>query len=244
LRAYTNRIAPDVAEYFGLRATPIVVRSMRALEGLEPAGLMPYEIEEDKRVRDAVLAFFNLRYAIVHRDLLKPAEVQSIDDYLQALDARVIGEDGDAVAYELPVTTLSSFSVAIDLREVMGQMYAGRGWQFEYPPANWQGEFNFVWARGARSEVYFVSPHSADGELDLNAYAATPQTVGVWLNEDKIGQLELTPEWKDYVLALKAPSVHTGMNRVELVFTGDNAETVGVTTIQIKEVDHGTQAGR
>ncbi len=245
LRGYTNRIAPDVAEYFGLRATPIVVRSMRALEGLEPAGLVPYEMEEDKRVRNQVLAFFDLRYAVLHRDLLKPAEATKIDEYLrQVLGARVMGQDGDVVGYELPGTEPESFAVAIDLREVMGQMYAGRGWQFEYPSANWQGEFNFVWARGARSEVYFVAPHSADGELRLNAYAAAPQTVGVWVNQEKVGQVELSPEWKDSAVALPARAVQQGMNRVQLTFSGDYAEMIGVTTIQIKEVGHGTQASR
>ncbi len=245
LRAYTNRIAPDLAEYFGLRGTPIVTRSMRALEGLEPAGLTSAEMEEDQGVRDQVLAFFNLRYAVLHRDLLKSVEARNIESYLrQVMGARVIADDGVVVGYELPVPQLSSFSIAIDLREAIGQMYAGRGWQFEYPPANWQREFNFVWTRGTRSEIYFAAPHPADGELRLNAYAAVPQTVGVVLNQYKIGQLELTPEWKDYALAFPAQWVHKGMNRVELVFSGDYAETVGVTTIRIKEVEHGAQAGR
>ncbi len=245
LRGYTNRIAPEVAEYFGLRGTPIVVRSMRALEGLEPAGLAPYEMEEDQRVRDQVLAFYDLRYALVHRDLLKPAEATSIDEYLrQVLDARIIGQDGDVVGYELPVTRPDSFSVAIDLRELIGQMYAGRGWQFEYPPANWQGEFNFVWARGARSEVYFVAPHPADGELRLNAFAAAPQTVGVWLNDEKIAQVELSAEWKEHAVALPARAVHQGMNRIQFTYSGEYTEMIGVTTIRIKEVEHGAQASR
>ncbi len=245
LRAYTNRIAPDLAEYFGLRGTPIVTRSMRALEGLERAGLTSEEIKEDQRVRDQVLAFFNLRYAVLHRDLLRPVDARNIDDYMrQVLGARVIADDGVVVGYELPVPRTLSFSAAIDLREALGQMYAGRGWQFEYPQANWQGEFNFVWTRGARSEIYFAALHSADGELHLNAYAAAPQRVGVQLNDEKVGQLELTPEWRDYTLALPARLVQAGMNRIDLLFSEDLVETVGVTTIKIKEVDHGTQAGR
>jgi hypothetical protein len=202
-------------------------------------------MEEDRRVRDQVLAFFDLRYAVLHRDLLKPAEARNIDDYMrQVLGARVIADDGVVVGYELPVPRTRSFSVAIDLREAMGQMYAGRGWQFEYPQANWQGEFNFVWARGARSEIYFAAPHSTDGELRLNAYAAAPQGVDIWLNEEKVGRLELTPEWRDHTLALPAQLVQAGMNRIDLISSADLAETVGVTTIEIKEVDNGAEADR
>ena len=77
------------------------------------------------------------------------------------LSARVIADEGDTLAYEIPRAASASDKVLIDLRENIGQMYAGRGWQFEYPQANWQGKFNFVWTRGAESEIYFVADRAA-----------------------------------------------------------------------------------
>ncbi|MEW5717927.1 MAG: hypothetical protein AB1817_04805, partial [Chloroflexota bacterium] len=166
LRAYTNRIAPGVAEYFGTRGIPIVVRSLRVLEGAEQGELTADEIAEDKRARDDSVRFYDLRYAIVHRDLLTPDRARALDAYLRdVLDARVIADEGATVAYEIPRATSASDKVQIDLRELIGQMYAGRGWQFEYPQANWQGKFNYVWTRGAQSEIYFVAhPERSEAE--------------------------------------------------------------------------------
>ena len=157
LRAYTNRIAPGIAEYFSTRGIPIVVRSLRVLEGAEQGVLTPDEIAEDKRARDDIVRFFDLRYAILHRAFLTPENARALDAYLRdVLGARVIANEGEILAYEIPRAASASDKVLIDLRESIGQMYAGRGWQFEYPQANWQGQFNYVWTRGAESEIYFV----------------------------------------------------------------------------------------
>ncbi len=232
LRAYTNRIAPELAEYFGYRGTPIVVRSLRALEGIDQGGLAPEDIAEDRRVRDQVLSFYDLRFAVVHRDLLKLDQVQNIDSYLRdVLGARVIADDGTVVGYELPRVDAPN-AAAIDLRENIGQMYAGRGWQFQYPPANSDGQFNFVWARGTRSEIYFRLASAGERMMTLHAYAATPQRVTVWLNGTRVGEIELTPDWRDYRVTLPA---QVGMNRVELAYSADWEETIGVTTIDIEE---------
>jgi hypothetical protein len=232
LRAYSNRIAPDVAEYFAFRGTPIVVRSLRILEGAEQGVLTSEEIAEDRRARDAVLAFFDLRYAIVHRDWLKPDQVRAIDAYLRdVLDARVVSDDGTITTFQLPRNHVSA-TTRIDLTENLGQMYAGRGWQFEYPPANWEGEFNFVWARGARSEIYFRADRAADRGMTIRAYAASPQTVTVWLNGARVDEIALTDAWRDVRVSLPA-RLTAAMNRVELRYGAESREMVGVTTIEI-----------
>ena len=236
LRAYTNRIAPGPAEYFGTRGTPIVVRSLRVLEGAEAGPLAPDEIAEDKRVRDEIVQFFDLRYAVAHRQFLKPEQARNIDAYLRdVLGAHVVYDDGETVAYEFPRVPLSSTAVQIDLRENIGQMYAGRGWQFEYPKANWEGEFDFVWARGAQSEIYFVANRAADHVMSLHAHAESPQRVGILLNGERVGEIALTTAWQDYRITLPARAMKPKMNVVRLEYGAELKETIGVTTIVIAD---------
>ncbi len=251
LRAYTNRIAPGVAEYFGTRGIPIVVRSLRALEGAQKDALAAEEIAEDKHARDDIVRFYNLRYAIMHRDLLTPEQARAIDAYLRdVLAARVFADEGNTVAYEIPRAADASDKVQIDLRELVGQMYAGRGWQFEYPQANWQGKFNYVWTRGAQSEIYFVArpersralsevegaAESKDAPLamTLHARAESPQRVVVWLNDARVGEITLTGEWQDHRVILPASAIKSRMNRVRLEYGAELEETIGVTTITIQ----------
>lgn len=235
LRAYTNRIAPSLAEYFGTRGIPIVVRSLRALEGAQPDALTAEEIAEDARARDEVVRFYALRYAILHRDWLTPDRARALDAYLrEVLAARVFADEGDVVAYEIPGAPNVSEVTRVDLRELMGQMYAGRGWQFEYPPANWQGQFNFVWARGAESEIYFVVEHAAARTLTFHARAESPQRVVVWLNDTRLGELALTSAWQDHHVTVPAPAQRVGMNRVRLQYAAELREAIGVTTIVIR----------
>lgn len=234
LRAYTNRIAPGLAEYFGTRSIPIVVRSLRALEGAQKELLTDDEIAEDQRARDAVVHFYDLRYAILHRDLLSPERVGALDAYLrEVLQARVIFDEENTLAYEIPRARVPD-RVHIDLRELLGQMYVGRGWQFEYPPANWQGEFNFVWTRGAYSEIYFVANDARERAMTLHARAESPQRVGVWLNDAHIGEVMLSEAWQEHRIALPASAVRVGMNRVRLEYSASLIETIGVTTIIIE----------
>ena len=235
LRAYTNRIAPGVAEYFGTRGIPIVVRSLRVLEGAEKGELTADEIAEDKWARDEVVRFYDLRYAVVHPDLLKPAEATAIDAYLRdVLKAHVISDQGTAVAYAIPRAAAASDKVWIDLRENIGQMYAGRGWQFEYPQANWQGKFNYVWTRGAQSEIYFVADRAMARVMKFNARAESPQRVTVWLNDTRVGEITLTDVWQDRHVDLPAHALQAGMNRVRLEYGTALEETIGVTTITIE----------
>lgn len=235
LRAYTNRIAPSLAEYVGLRGTPIVVRSLRILEGIEPGVLTPEEIAEDKSARDEIVHFFDLRYVVVHRDLLKPDQSSKIETYLrEVLGAWQVAVDGEVVLYEIPRANQTSDSIKIDLRENIGQMFAGRGWQFEYPPANYDGKFNFVYTRGVASEIYFVLDHPAERTLTLNAFANPPQRVEVFLNDAHIGTLNLNETWSDHRVPLPARALNAGMNCIELRYDAELYETIGVTMITIQ----------
>jgi hypothetical protein len=235
LRAYTNRIAPDLAEYFGTRGTPIVVRSLRLLEGQERGVLASYEIDEDRQVRDEVLRFYDLRYAVLHRDLLTENQARDIDKYLRdVLGARVIADDGVVIGYELPRVDAVPQSVKVDLRDNIGQMYAGRGWQFEYPKANWNGDFDFVWARGSQSEIYFQIDASQDRTMTWSADTESPQQVTILLNGEHVGQVTMTQAWKDYSIKLPARLLKSKMNVVTFQYAAELKETIGMTVIEIK----------
>lgn len=235
LRAYTNRVAPGPAEYATFRSIPITVRSMRALEGVEEGGLSAEEEAADKAVRDRVLSFYDLRYVVVHRQYLEPDRVQEIDRYLRdVLNARQIYDDGETIGYQLTYAENDSAPLSIDLRQDVGQMYAGRGWAFEYPPANWEGKFDFVWARGAESEIYFPVDQVRDRQFVLHAYAVSPQRVVVRLNGHQVGEIELTPEWADYTLALPAGALKPKMNVIQLEYRAGQEHTIGVTDLQIR----------
>jgi hypothetical protein len=244
LRAYTNRIAPDLAEYFGYRGTPIIMRSLRVLEGVERGPLAPEDVAEDKSARDVVLAFYNLRYAVVHKDMLASNQVAPILSYIQdVLGGQPAYDDGTTIAYTLPRVEPPP-TLSIDLRENIGQMYAGRGWHFQYPPANWNSSFNFVWASGARSEIYFPSADPAERDLVLNAFAESPQSVSLVLNGQRVAQFDPGTEWKDYTFRLPANIVQAGMNRLELVYAADQTDIVGVTTIRIQRGQNGSETNR
>ena len=233
LRVYTNRIAPGLAEYFGSRGIPIVDRSLRALEGYDPP-LAPADIAEDKQVRDQVIQFYDLRYAILHRLYQTPEQVSGIDYYLrEVLGARKVSDDGETMVYEMPRVAAPTGALHIDLRENIGQMYAGRGWQFEYPKANYAGKFDFVWTRGASSEIYFVADDPRDRVMTLNAFAVSPQRVSITLNGERIGEITLMPAWKDYRITLPARALKSKMNVVRLDYGADLKDTIGVTTITI-----------
>ncbi|MBI5650539.1 MAG: hypothetical protein HZC40_08870 [Chloroflexi bacterium] len=263
LRAYTNRISPGIAEYFAFRGTPIVMRSLRVLEGAEKAPLDPADIAEDKSVRDEVLRFFDLRYAMVHRDFLKADEARAIDLYLrEVLGAQIVDDDGAMISYEFPLFPSHPPELRIDLRENIGQMYAGRGWQFEYPKANWEGQFDFVWTKGAQAEIYLVADEmslrganatkqSSSNNVEIalhaerstalrslamtiHAFAETPTRVLVYLNDARVGEIALTNAWQDHRIELPARVLKSGMNRVRLDFGAELHETVGVTAISIQ----------
>ncbi len=235
LRAYTNRISPELADYFGYRGMPIVLRSLRVLEGAQKGPLDAGDLAEDKQVRDEVLRFFDLRYAIVHRNFLTPEQTRAVDAYLrEVLGARIVADEGNVIGYAMLQPGIAPAITQIDLRELIGQIYVGRGWQFEYPKANWEGEFDFVWTRGAQAEIYFLAPDARAMTMMIHAHAESPLSANVLLNDVRVGAIALTTDWQDYRIELPASAIKPGMNRVRLDFGRELKEMVGVTTIVIQ----------
>ncbi len=233
LRAYTNRIAPDVADYFSLRATPFVVKTMRVLEGAEPGEAVEDRVSQDRAVLMDTLRFFNLRYAVVHRDQLEPKEFTRIDSYLRSvLQAAVVDPDGTShddtvVAYTFPAPLPPPSTLAVNLADDASLMYLGRGWQTE-PLADLDDERGRFW-KGSTSEIYFNSSYTNRITLRLNS-AGSPQ----YLEIPGLERYDLASTWTDYTVPLLPyPTPFAVGNLLTLTFShGSNRAAASSFTLK------------
>lgn len=232
LRAYTNRIAPDLADYFNLRQTPIVVRSLRILEGAEKGILTEQEIAQDRAALDDTLQFFNLRYALVHRDQLDAARVAEIDAYLRnVLNATMFYQDDSVTGYQLAAPSHNVNVSNLDLANNANLMYLGRGWQTE--PLADQAEEQGRYLKGTMSEIFFDAPSSK--QLELRALSdGSPNTLRVDLGENAVSILELALGWQDYLIQFAAPNNSPEiLSRLRLIQTA-LPESIAIGSIQFK----------
>ncbi|MGB8643927.1 MAG: hypothetical protein WCF84_01710 [Anaerolineae bacterium] len=240
LRAYTNRIAPDIADYFAQRQTPIVTRSLRVLEGAEEGPLTPEQLAEDRAAAAAVTDFFQLRYVVLHTDWLDQESVAPIDRYLrETLGARPLSQEGDVRAYVLDRRAQSPGPQEIDLTSDTALMYLGRGWQTE-PRADVEGEQG-RYMREAASEVYFrlgceesAAPAACDAAAVMfRGYSEKSGVVLQWeVDGRRLGEVTLKQGWADYRLALPPGLVPGGMHVLRLRHPTDEA-SFAVATIEI-----------
>jgi hypothetical protein len=229
LRAYTNRIAPDVADYFNLRQTPIVVRSLRILEGVEQGILSEEEIAEDRSVLSETLDFFGVRYAVLHRDQLDEERADAIDAYLrEVLGATVFYQDGQATGYEIASPPPSPQLLDVDVADNTSLMYLGRGWQTE-PLAEDDGERG-RYVRDGSSEIYFPDALSASA-LQLHALG---QTVGngdeFQINGKRVTGVSVIENENAYLLSLGDIMLNR-MNRLDWVHNAGKHEEGGVSIL-------------
>lgn len=201
LRAYTNRIAPDVADFFNLRQTPVLVRSLRALEGADSGALSADDLRQDRAIAPQTLAFFGIRYAVLHLDELDATRAAAIDEYLRGvLGASTFYSDGMVTAYRFPPAPPSVAVSQLTFGADEGLMYLGRGWQTE-PRADVDGEQG-RYMMGDRAEVYL--PPGTTGDVALTLYS--PE-AGRQVRVQSIGRetlLELEQGWKTYSVRLGA----------------------------------------
>lgn len=228
LRAYTNRIAPDLGEYFNLRQTPIVVRSLRILEGAEKGILTGEEIAQDRSVLNDTLAFFDLRYAVLHRDQLPAERVARIDAYLRdVLQARVLDDDGEVIAYELPQTSFDTNAGVRDLASNATLMYLGRGWQIEPLADSDDSQGRFL--KPGASEIYLPQTDAAHMDLDLYSAQANAE-LRAQMNNENADTLTLQPGWQTSTLQTRFPNT---LNVLRL-FNPSGKESFAAGSIEIK----------
>lgn len=232
LRAYTNRIAPDVADYFDLRQTPIVVRSLRLLEGAETGELTAVELAQDRAAAPATLAFFDLRYVVVHREQLAGTEFSQIDQYLrQGIGARVFYDQGDITGYDLPPGDPPFSSLDLNLADNASLMYLGRGWQIE-PLAKVGGEAGrYLKASG---ELYFDLAPAPTHRLTLRALAGDARAL-LHLEPDAgaTQPVAIGDRWSDSQVALSAAPKTARISRL-LLKNDSSAARIAVSRIEIK----------
>lgn len=231
LRAYTNRIAPDLADYFSLRATPIVVKTMRILEGAEPNESINDRVAEDRSALMDTLRFFNLRLALVHLDQLQPDQAAQIGSYLRdVLGASVLYRNDMLIAYQFPAPPAPAPSGTLNLADNANLMYLGRGWQVE-PLAKQQG-IQARYLRGTTSELYLNQNLPNAVPLTLNALN---QDDAVTLSYSMQGQLarplSLPSGWSAHSL-----SVDPNPRPFPLLYLGhsDAPQTIAVGSVQLK----------
>ncbi|MGE5140974.1 MAG: hypothetical protein ACM3JD_16025, partial [Rudaea sp.] len=244
LRAYTNRIAPDIADYFSLRQTPIVVRSLRLLEGAQDGTLRANEVAEDRKIEFQVNSFFNLRYVIVHRDQLDSDAFARIDFYLtKSLGYQPVEDDPQVRAYYIAPDLMGN--TRIDLTTNGGLMYLGRGWQTE-PRADVDGETG-RYLKGSLSEIYFLTACSSPTEpviarcgamtIRLRVYSEKAGAVLQWqLNGRSRDTIQLQQGWADYSVfgpSLPNDFVPSGMNTLRLI-SNDQQNRVALQSVEIR----------
>jgi hypothetical protein len=232
LRAYTNRIAPDLADYFAYRQTPIVVRSLRVLEGVEAGTLTEDDLAEDRAAVRDVLRFYDLRFIVLHRDWMDVVRADAADKYVrEVLNARAVFDENQVVGYEIPRAQTAPEAIRIDLGTNLAQMYLGRGWQIKVPPDE-QDDATVVWARGMRSEIYLPAVKSAAPKLRGRVWSESAQRVGVRLNDALIGEINARGGWNEFEFA--PPALAAQMNRVKFGYAAPVEKMLAFDWVEIR----------
>lgn len=236
LRAYTNRIAPDLADYFNLRQTPIVVRSLRILEGEEEGVLTEGEIEQDRSMLADTLNFFNLRYAILHRDQLDTERAEMLDDYLRnVMRATVFYQDGEVTGYEFAVPPAERKTLELEMADNSNLMYLGRGWQTE-PLADVDGEQGRYLKRDT-AELYLPSRGTDGVQTTLGLWSENPGvTLEGSLNGQETVKNEVGAGWLASVFDFDAVHPLPQVNRLRLKINA-LPETIAIGWMRIKGGD-------
>lgn len=233
LRAYTNRIAPDIADYFTLRQTPIVVRSARILEGEEEGVLTPEEVEQDRAALNDTVYFFNLRYAIVHRDEVDSEQAKQIDSYLRnVLGATLFYEDETVRAYRFAPARAPAPPFRLNLADNSSLMYLGRGWQTE-PLADESGEQG-RYLKGTTTDIYLPDSSVGARTIDLRILVQDePQELTFTLDGKPLSKDTAPDGWTDYSLQIPPSGAPTRLHLLQIMHA-DAPGTVAIGSIQLK----------
>lgn len=239
LRAYTNRIAPDLADYFSLRQSPIIVKSLRILEGEEEGPLSDVDVAADRKSAPAVIRFFGLRFAILHHEWLDPEAATNLDRYLRdVLGARVFVQEGSITAYEFDQPPLPGPDLSLPLDNDQALMYLGRGWQTEPLAQVAGGSGRFVTLTS--SQVFF---RSADCRclrpmLQFRAYSEISlDMLKFEFNGHDAGAVALKQGWADYALPLPTGSVQGGLDLLTLVHSPPDKNHIAFGKLELQKYE-------
>ena len=173
-----------------------------------------------RRDVERLVAFFDVRYVVIHREYLDGPVFEALDrfvaDHFPHAGRQV---DGSVVMYELklpePPGTLWPEDYRIDFGAPDRAFALLAGWSAS---ERW-GEVAGQWSIGWESSIHLRFEEPADRILQMRLrpliYPGSPrQTVAVYVNGALAGRLTLEPEWAQYELPLPAHLFRPGLNEV------------------------------
>jgi len=196
---------------------------LRALAREGP--LPPFEEARAELMRR--LTSWDIRYIVVHKDLLNEDEARAfIELFNQQPELCVFDDAVDTIAYraisswaECPQPDLIALPPSRNLRlgEPGSDRFVGQGWYNMENIGGPQGR----WAGGTVTSTLRLIPPSTNTRIRFRAvtYPAN-QTVTVSVNDYTVGVADLTSDWADYGFIVPAEAWHTnGPSVITLIHT-------------------------
>lgn len=171
--------------------------------------LPPFEEARAELVRR--LKTWDIRYIVVHKDLLKTDETLSfIEFFNQQPELCLFDDDSSTIAYraiaswaDCPSSELTALppNGKLDLGEPGDYRFVGQGWYDAENIGGPQGR----WAGGIATSTLrlIIPPGSVRVRFRALAYPAS-QTVTLSVNGYMMGTVNLTSDWADYALTIPA----------------------------------------
>ena len=190
----------------------------------EPKLLLEREIPSDIRLNaERLVAFFDVRYIIIHRRYLDPRVFDALDrlvaDYFPHGDRWT---DGDVVAYPIgrgaSPAALWPDDYVIDFGA--NRAYALlSGWAGD---ERW-GETTVQWSLDGESSMYLYLGAPTDRVLEMRLHPLTyegapSQVLSVYVNGTLQDRLTLEPRWEQYQVRVPAGVLRAGLNRVTFTY--------------------------
>ncbi len=227
--------APDIK--FGYFRNVPVIRSIIAIE--EGATLDEATLERDRVLSPTVLAFYDIRYAVVH----SPYVGSPLEAYLKAvLPLEQVSEERqraqgsfwhfapgerrlerreetmETVLYRvtLPSGPLPSI---VDFGTDLAWLHLGEGWGRNEAMEG----LTFNWATARESWLLLRLGGTGDGALTFRAAPfvypeSPPQRVTVLVNGHRLTDLSLADAWAEYTVTVPGTLLRAGMNEVRFRF--------------------------
>lgn len=190
----------------------------------DPTQLLAHGPPPDAR-RDAerLVAFFDVRYVVLHRRYLEPRVFEAMDRFVAGHFPHVNRlADDDVVAYAVHApsapATLWPRDYFVDFG-AKGDFVLLSGWE----RAERSGDATVQWARGLTSIMYVYLAEPDDRVLDLRVHPLTyegapAQTLAVDVNGAFHDRVTLERGWGVYRLRLPSRALRSGLNRLTFTY--------------------------
>jgi hypothetical protein len=199
-----------------------------SLIALEEGKALPAEAETlDRAAAPALLAFFDIRYVLVHRAYVAPAA----EEYLaRLLPLEKVSDQDGVAAYRLPPSAAGGPPLqTLDIGTPAATPALGEGWGENESGA---GVASLSWALARHAELFLpaASPPPRALSLRMLAFAypgAPPQTLRLSLAGQPLAELTLAGAWQDYRVPL--PALAPGLHRLafDFAYAASPSEVLG-----------------